>query len=345
MESGCIHLHGQPLLSKTRPSPRGARKTWYSEDQINEINKSFLKQTGGHYETPSDPCVSTGAIKKTRGFGWHQLEAWEDRCPYHATGRLVPVWVDNKLPGRRRIKTYRIRDLDEIQSWRNRWHAGVYELPEGRRLNLAVAADRLDCSRQFLKNCIRKCPRLPEGKLASVKLRPPRPRARGEHTILETDLERLRAAIQAIDCNGTAERSWKDADEIAAHYGRTDLTGQIAWAQWLRMASDAGTLSSTRLAKRQGMRVYWTSFYDLDEINRKMTTQEPDEDEGHDGTSRGRLWQRCHQGDRRSLLQGAGRSPGRGVPCGGPAGIGGVDLPDISADRSTAKNSSGTVVG
>src|SRR5262249_9679017 len=148
----------------------------------------------GRYDGPEGPCLSTGATNKRYGYSWHQLEAWEAGCPYHPAGRLVPVYHQNRLPGLPVVKTYRIADLDEITERRRAWHDGVYDLPGGRRFNLAQAVRRSGFSRQFFKNCFKRCEYLPEGRLVSVMMRPPRPRARREHTILEKDLLRLQAA-------------------------------------------------------------------------------------------------------------------------------------------------------
>jgi hypothetical protein len=90
---------------------------------------------------------------------------------------------------------------------------------------------------------------LPEGKLPSERLRPPKMQGKKEHAVLEADLDRLLEAVRNVAGERRLSDKWESATEVFERFDVSDIKARIAVNRLLSDLHSAGLLSALKAKK------------------------------------------------------------------------------------------------
>jgi hypothetical protein len=167
-----------------------------------EVRAALRVRARGIYQLADGEYLN----KKAIAGGMHIMTATVDRL--HKAGRVKAELLPMRHGRASHRRVYRKEDLLDYTVSRGKKFDGVYQIPEkGRGLNLTRAWAQYGFAQSFLKDQLKRSTYLPEGKLPSVRMMPPRERGRArlEHVVLEADLERLRVAVGNARHNGAGQ--------------------------------------------------------------------------------------------------------------------------------------------
>jgi hypothetical protein len=233
-----LSLEDQGLLARIEvPRPTGMPAIWYPKSQYDELLTQRMREKEGYFVGLRGLCLTIPAVQRDYGFDRDTLYGYEDDCPCLPGGKLVPEII--------RFRSYHQIDLDHIRAARASAWDGCWNTPEGRRLNLKIASLRTGLSRRRLRQYIKRCILLPEGKLPSERLRPPQ--GKKEHAVFEADLDRLMQAIAAAVNAGSLADKWSTVAEIFERHRIVGIKDRVAVNQLLRELHSAGILSGITL--------------------------------------------------------------------------------------------------
>jgi hypothetical protein len=165
------------LHRQERPRQRGRPQIWYPRSEHDHLRTLLDQRRQGAREGPRGPCLTVTAAVQKYGWTYQTLEGYEKDCPCLPGGRLAPEWYTDELGGvnprrasrsGRTRKAYHICDLDIIQQARNGDAPGYYDTGAGRLLTLQLAARYAEIKVGTLRQYVRRCNLLPEGKRQRV---------------------------------------------------------------------------------------------------------------------------------------------------------------------------------
>jgi hypothetical protein len=262
-------------LLHRRETPRrlGRPQILYLHSDYDKLRMLLADRQVGHHREPHGVFLRVKSAVEQYGWKPETLIAYELYCPCLPKRKLVPEWfIDPLSISDRPRKFYNVADLDTIRAAKANGFNGCYQTGEGKRFNLKIASKRTGLAIGRLYQYLGRCGLLPEGKLRTVKMRPPN-LGGWEHTILDADLDRLAQAVSDAVRKSKSTGQWKTVAEIGRGYGVT--TGRaLTQVYWLLQAAHAaGELSATEITRhfsgRRG-RIRKRLHFDVDELDRLL---------------------------------------------------------------------------
>lgn len=257
-EKHCLLL-GRGITATLEQNEFGNWVSWYLEKDVLAIKLARADSRNGVYRHNNKEYRIPEAIKKQTGRrhstllnmerdGWAEGQCFDRRHPG---------------PGGPRVKAYRYPD--EKPATFN----GVYRRSDGAAaLNVQAAAKQSDIPANTLYHYFDSCCYLPEGKLPHELMRRP---GNGweEKTILEADLNRLRAAIAAVRKKGdrcVPADGLVTAKELLEHFGLKEYSNYVKLGTFLARLADSGQLNRHKTYRLVGGRWYRPYGYHLEEF-------------------------------------------------------------------------------
>jgi hypothetical protein len=238
-------LHRKLTLRRSR-----RKQIWYPRAECDRLSALLAERKNRQVTGPRGVCINTWAVIQEYGWSWNTLRAWEKECPCLPGGKLVPFWYSRAIGEGKPRRYYHVNDLEEIREARGRGYTGYFETPEGRWLSLKAAARQSGLSRRRLSDYTHHCPLLQEGRLRSIRRRPPdASKGKRQHTILEADLGRLLDALRNIIRDGEQGHEWQPVCAILDQHATTSLRTKVNVHRMLRAMQTNGLLSAVWLRK------------------------------------------------------------------------------------------------